>query len=115
LYTFADAAERGIVLPNNFNARNQLYRPLAPYVATHSSGAPNYGELEAFNAAAQADMEKYIKWVPIHAIDRTFPLAMVGDAGDMQRELQKAAAASSGANLLRTKYYVVHDEEYDDD
>jgi len=74
LLTYHEALAQGMFIPHNFNKRNQLLRPLAAHVSVNDLGLVIPGVLEVLDDEAETEMYQYIRWVPIHMVDRTFPI-----------------------------------------
>ena len=80
LFTYRDAIDRGIILPQTFNKRYQLYRPLSKYVQVNiETREINYQELEIFDEKGELAMRKYVKWIRFSQIERTFTLKMTNE------------------------------------
>ncbi|KAJ1411533.1 hypothetical protein B484DRAFT_402598 [Ochromonadaceae sp. CCMP2298] len=73
LLTHQEALKRKLFVPKGLHA-NQLLRPMAPHVSVDYHGNVRHDILEVLTADAAEDMGRYIRWVPMHTVDRTFPL-----------------------------------------
>ena len=108
LYTYQEAQQKGLLIPPDFNKRYQLLRPLRPYVQVDVDGNVNLSELEIYDTAAAGEFERYIRWVPLHTIDRTFSLALY-----LTQEEVDAVITTSNHLALKNKFFVAHgDVEY---
>lgn len=108
LLTHQEALAKGMYIPAGFNKRHQLLRPLRPFVVIEPNNEVNLSELEIYDTAAEHEFDKYIKWVPIHAIDRTFAL----DLCLSQEEVDQTLSQTSNL-ALRNRFFVAHgDVEY---
>jgi hypothetical protein len=108
LYNFQEAQQKGLVVPADFNKRHQLIRPLRPFVSVDAHGNVNLAELEIYDTAAVGEFERYIRWVPLHKIERTFTLALCLTQEDVEE-----AISSAGHLALKNKFFVSHsDVEY---
>ena len=105
LYTHAEAAQKGLSIPTEFNKRHQLLRPLRPYISVDPDGNVDLAELEIYDTAAIDDFERFIRWVPIHTIDRTFSLTLCESQEEVDEILR-----NSPPTALKNKFFVSHSD-----
>jgi len=95
LFTYRNAIDRGIILPDTFNKRYQIYRPLYKYVQVNvETREINFQELEIFDENGENAMRKYIKWVRFSQIERTFVLKMVDSEIEMNHIIQNTSKSA---------------------
>lgn len=108
LFTHQEALAKGLFIPPGFHKRHQLLRPLRPFVVIEPNNEINLSELEIYDTAAEHEFERFIKWVPMHAIDRTFTLDLC-----LSQEEVDQTITTTGSIGLRNRFFVAHgDVEY---
>jgi hypothetical protein len=105
LYNFQEALQKGMFVPPGFNKKHQLLRPLRQFVAIDVDGTVDLGELEIYDTAAAVEFERYIRWVPIHMIERTFALSLCITQEEVDEEVRVLPHMA-----LKNRYFVSHDD-----
>jgi len=103
LLTHQEAQQRGLAVSQNFDKRHQLLRPLRTYVRMDIHKKLHLTELDMYDGEAAALFDKYIRWVPIHTIDRTFALNLVMTQEEIDSKLNVTSNIA-----LRNTFFVEH-------